>query len=81
MTNSFWVYVNEPHDKARVHQALCGHCNEGEGVAPERLASNGQWLGPFNMELAKHTALQSGKTNIRWCGHCARRLGIEQGLK
>jgi len=81
MSEQFWVYVNEPNDKAFVHLASCSHCNDGQGVACERLESNGQWLGPYDQERAKRCALNSGKKTVRWCGHCARDLGIEKELK
>jgi len=81
MSGLFWVYVNEPNDKAFVHQASCSHCNDGQGVASEKLASNGQWLGPYDRERAEKHALSSGKKTIRWCGFCARDLGIEKELK
>lgn len=81
MREQFWVYVNEPNDKAFVHIGSCGHCNEGQGVASEKLESNGQWLGPCDKEQATRLALNSGKKVIRWCGFCARELGIEKELK
>ncbi len=81
MSNSFWVYVNEPNDKALVHEATCSFCNDGAGMASDKLASNGKWLGPYSQEQAEKSALNSGKKLIRWCGICARKLGIEQGLK
>ena len=40
MLYGFWVYVNRPHDYARVHKAECGHCQggigkTGQGLDPE----------------------------------------------
>ena len=81
MSNRYWVYVNEPNDKALVHEAICSYCNDGKGVAAEKLASNGRWHGPFTKDQAKQTALKSGKSKIQWCGHCARRLDIKTGLQ
>lgn len=81
MSEHFWVYVNEPNDKAFVHEASCSFCNNGQGMTNLKLASNGQWLGPFDQERAVAHALNSGKINIRWCGRCAHQLGIEKELK
>lgn len=70
---SFWVYINEPNDKALMHEASCSFCNDGSGMASEKLASNGKWMGPYTIERAEEVASKSGKKNIRWCDHCARK--------
>lgn len=80
MTAAFWVYINEPNDKALVHGADCSFCNNGEGMQDEKSRFNGEWHGPFDRDVALRFARQSGKTTKRWCGHCARRLGINTEL-
>ncbi len=76
MSNSFWVYVNEPNDKAFVHLAECSHCNSGKGRMQDKLDHNGRWEGPFDEGRAKIVARNSGKKTIRWCSVCSRRLGL-----
>jgi hypothetical protein len=77
MTGDFWVYVNEPNDKAFVHLHECSFCNNGEGMTRDKLDSNGQWLGPFSREAAIVAARRAKKKNTAWCGFCARRLDIK----
>ncbi len=80
MSEKFWVYVNEPNNKALVHQASCSHCNNGQGRQTEKSEYNGEWLGPFSITEAQRRAWRSGKTKRRWCGFCARNLGIRTEL-
>jgi len=81
MSDQFWVYINEPNDKALVHEARCSFCNNGHGMDDNRLPSNGRWVGPHDRNKAEKIAVNSGKADIRWCGHCARRLNVETTLK
>ena len=77
MTARYWVYVNHPNNKALVHEAACSHCNDGRGMTDDKLRWNGEWHGPFaEPSAAMKNAGASGKRNVRWCGHCARRLKI-----
>lgn len=77
MSNNFWVYVNEPNNKALIHLGPCSHCNDGQGREVEASPHNGEWFGPFGIEQAKMKAMKSGKATKRWCGFCAKALGIE----
>ena len=74
MTERYWVYVNHPNNKAIVHEAACSHCNDGRGMVDDKSRWNGEWRGPFrDASVALKKANESGKRNIRLCGHCARR--------
>ena len=81
MSEQFWVYINEPNNKALVHEAQCSFCNDGRGMDEDSSPFNGQWIGPHDRQRAEQLALSSGKADIRWCGHCARRLDIKAPLK
>ena len=48
MSINFYVYINEPNDKAFIHHAECSFCNFGKGMVAEGHSSNGKWIGPFN---------------------------------
>lgn len=76
MTGNFWVYINDPINKAILHLADCSYCNHGEGIHPEKSGSNSTWSGPLDEASARNTARISGKKDIRWCSHCAGKLGI-----
>lgn len=77
---TFWVYINEPNDKALVHLASCSHCNDGKGRGVPRLDQNGKWIGPLDLETAIQTARSSGKKKRAWCGFCAKTLDIEPAI-
>jgi len=77
MSGNFWVYINEPNNKALIHDAQCSFCNDGHGMDDDSSQFNGKWIGPSDRKTAEHNALTSGKADIRWCGHCARRLDIK----
>jgi len=81
MSNRFWVYVNEPNNKALVHQASCSHCNDGHGREDDKSPYNGEWLGPFDRQQAQTQARRADKKNTRWCGFCAKALGIDTKLE
>lgn len=77
MSASFWVYVNEPNNKAMVHSGDCAFCQDGRGMTAEKLLQNGRWLGPYSRDHAVAQARRAGKKSTRWCGHCARRQGLQ----
>ncbi len=61
---SFWVYENwVAENKAVVHFANCGYCNDGQGCHPNPLGNrNGQWSGPFEaLAEAKNYAKSTGR--------------------
>ena len=76
MSRGFWVYVNEPNDKAFVHLADCAFCNDGAGMAASKRSENGRWLGPMERNTAIRTARSARKKTARWCSRCAARLRI-----
>ncbi len=67
-----YVYVNNVHDKAKVHAASCSYCNHGHGMHgvsdAERQVDT--WEGPFDsLEEALAFAKTTGKT-VSTCGSC-----------
>ena len=50
MTNSFYVYENWTHDRARVHRAECRFCNHGRGIQGTNDERNGKWHAPPRTE-------------------------------
>ncbi len=78
----FYVYINEPTNKARIHVAECAFCNDGEGMVRDKSPYNGRWCGPFFSDREAVTcAKNSGKADIRWCKWCARTIGIAPELE
>ena len=47
-------YINENylHGTITVHEADCGHCNNGRG--PTGIGQPNHWLGPYRTEIAAH---------------------------
>ena len=76
MKSPYWVYVNEPNNKALIHAADCSFCRNGHGTADDKLATNGHWEAAPDQASAIRIAKRAGKATTRWCGHCARRLNI-----
>ena len=73
MEGRYWVYVNHPTDKALVHEAGCSFCNDGRGMVEDKSRFNGEWHGPYDEPgAALRKARGTGKSTVRWCGHCAR---------
>lgn len=73
---AFWVYVNDPINKAILHLGTCSYCNHGQGIHPDKSGDNSVWHGPMDEASARTTARASGKKDIRWCSHCAAKLGL-----
>jgi len=66
----YWVYVNRPVPKARIHKESCHCCKEGEGFHNRpRKTEHGEWLGPFMFEKANVVAEGTNKP-ISKCKHC-----------
>ena len=42
------VYKNWTHERAIVHRADCGYCNDGRGIHTDASRRNGRWHGPFS---------------------------------
>lgn len=75
MNTEFYVYINEPNNKALIHEAECSYCNHGEGLTSMK-SNNGTWVGPLKKSRAIVKATQSGKNRVQWCAYCAKRLRI-----
>ncbi len=66
----YWIYEDEPTDKALVHKGTCGFCNQGQGVRGSRLRDN-RWIGPFETEMEAHQqALLTGRSEVRQAKCC-----------
>ena len=76
MSNRFWVYENIPNNKALVHLSSCSHCNDGQGRETQDKADNGEWFGPYTKSEALGHAKRSEKVTRRWCGFCAKKMGV-----
>ena len=71
----YWVYVDDPTNRARVHKAACRFCNRGQGMKASRLPDN-RWHGPFATKgQAVDKARITGRLDVRRCGFCLRSLG------
>ena len=67
---TYWLYVNWPRKKARIHEARCGSCNHGQGVHKGKGVGNDVWLGPFTtLDAAEIAAGLSGQP-ITKCKRC-----------
>ena len=72
MTNSFYVYENWTHDRARVHRAECPYCNRGRGIHGTNNERNGKWHVPFSdRDAAYRFAHSTGRSDIAGCGYCS----------
>ena len=66
----YWVYADEPTDKALVHLGTCGYCNHGAGLRRSRLSDN-RWVGPFETEEeAMEMAVLTGLSEVRRAACC-----------
>ncbi|MXY60357.1 MAG: hypothetical protein F4Y96_07980 [Chloroflexi bacterium] len=71
---SYYVYIDDPTNRARVHAGACGHCNYGQGKKDHRLPDN-RWEGPFkDREAAWAAVIRAGKRDVGKCPCVARRL-------
>ena len=72
---TYWLYVDDPTNWARIHIGSCRYCNHGKGVKATRLPYN-RWFGPFTLEKAVEEARRENKRNTKGCGGCLPRLRI-----
>ena len=76
MRGFYWICVDHPTNRAVIHEADCGFCNDGRGMKDDKDPESIEWLGPFSdADDAETHARATGKDTVRWCGHCARRAG------
>lgn len=69
---SFYVYENWTHDRARIHRAICGYCNDGRGTQVSSAERNGKWHGPFSdSDTATRVAASLKRTDTKPCRTCA----------
>jgi hypothetical protein len=68
---AFWVYENTIHKKARIHDATCSFCADGQGLHGSARTVSGQWHGPFDeIETASNAATQTQQPDVRGCSVC-----------
>ncbi|MBA3075525.1 MAG: hypothetical protein FP831_18155 [Anaerolineae bacterium] len=69
---TFYIYENwqaGPH-KARIHNATCRFCNNGNGIHPEASEENGKWHGPFKTLEETLTKAEQTGGKVSKCHHC-----------
>ncbi len=64
---AYYVYENYPTDRAIVHAASCGFCNDGRGRKGRPVTPNGRWHGPFSTKGAAEEAAKG--TGRSWWSH------------
>lgn len=68
---TFYVYENWTHDRARIHRASCGYCNDGRGTQASSSERNGKWHGPYeSRDLALRVAGNLRREDTKVCGTC-----------
>ncbi len=65
----FWVYENWTHDRARIHRASCGYCNDGEGMHAVTGNENGHWL-PFDSYYDARASVAMRRPDAGDCRAC-----------
>ncbi len=69
-SEAYWVYEDDPTNRARVHKATCGYCNQGRGLHGSRLPDN-RWHGPFLTREEAYSRLRAtGRSNADGCKVC-----------
>ena len=69
---SYYVYVDDPTSRARVHLGSCRFCNEGRGMKDTRLPDN-RWSPAFpDREFANAWARATEKRDVGECPCVAR---------
>ena len=69
---SYYVYVNKPTSKARIHKGLCSWCNNGKGChSANRRTENGEWHIFKTIKEAENFARKSDK-RVSKCQHCLK---------
>jgi len=69
----YWIYENWTLKKAILHRSLCGSCNDGNGIHPNKSDLNSEWH-PFETLTEGQAFLQSVRhkyNNVRSCSRCA----------
>ena len=72
---TYWVYVDDPTNRVRVHRGSCSYCNDGRGMKESRLPDN-RWHGPYATEReAIDIALMTGRLDAKGCWFCLGEVG------
>lgn len=72
MTEGYYVYENWVRNKAIVHRATCGSCNDGNGIHGSRHTKSSTWHGPFDTPAAAFSKAKScRRVRTEGCKHCA----------
>jgi TIR domain len=67
---NYYVYEDDPTNKAKIHMATCPYCRDGKGIKATRLQDN-RWHGPFTtLQEAEKLAYRLNKKNTERCKTC-----------
>lgn len=68
---SYYLYENWIHRRARLHRGSCSYCNYGRGTQGATAERTGRWYGPIGDRAEATARLQSLKhDNKKECGSC-----------
>jgi len=67
----YFVYENWIHERARIHKAECGYCNDGRGMHGDSSKLHGKWHGPYDREEAVRVAKRLNRDDTKPCSKCA----------
>lgn len=67
----YYVFEDDPTNKAIVHKGSCRFCNEGKGIHGIVDSPNCRWHGPFDtVEAAEGAMIKTGRRGQRKCQKC-----------
>lgn len=67
----YYVFEDDPTNKATVHKGSCRSCNEGKGIHGIVDSPNCRWYGPFDtLEAAEEVMNKTGKRERHKCEKC-----------
>ncbi len=67
--DTYYVYENWTHDRARIHKVVVGTAMMGAGHMSS--PRNGRWSGPFDWGEAFKIAAKLNHKDTRGCPNCA----------
>ena len=69
-STAFYVYEDDPTNRARVHRGGCRYCNHGKGTGAGRLSDN-RWHGPYATSADAFAIMRRlRKRDTGGCGTC-----------
>lgn len=68
----YYVYENWIHKYAKVHQADCKYCNNGNGIHKDSSDKYGRWHGPFKQIKTGFINFKTQQIKISNCFFCLR---------